>query len=147
MSKRVLVVEDNQDCCELLVILLRGTGYNADGVHSGAEAIAYTRASRPDVIFMDLGLPGDLDGIATATAIKQDPDTCHIPIIGLSARLQDTWRAKALNAGMALYLTKPAAPQSILRAVGDLINNDLHSTSLVAPESQPCNGTDFNSAR
>jgi CheY-like chemotaxis protein len=140
MSKRILVVEDNRDCCELLVILLRGTGYNADGVHSGAEAIAYTRASRPDVIFMDLGLP-DLDGIATATAIKQDPDTCSVPIIGLSARLEDAWRAKALNAGMALYLTKPAAPQAILRAVSEVINKDL-PTTIVAPESRPRAGAD-----
>lgn len=129
MSKRILVVEDNQDCCELLVLLLRGTGYDATGVHSGPEAIAYIRASRPDVIFMDLGLP-DLDGIATAMTIKQDPDTADIPIIGLSARLEDTWRAKALSAGMSLYLTKPASPQTILRAVNELTHKD--------PQPQDC---------
>jgi CheY-like chemotaxis protein len=119
MSKKVLVVEDNHDCCELLVILLCGEGYDATGVHSGAEAIVHIRINRPDVIFMDLGLP-NLDGIATATAIKQNPDTGDIPIIALSARLEDTWRRRALNAGMTLYLTKPAAPQVIIRAVHEL---------------------------
>lgn len=119
MSKKILIVEDNCDCCDLLVMLVRGAGYDAAGVHSGAEAIAYTRISRPDVIFMDLGLPG-LDGIATATAMKQNPDTRDIPIVALSARLEDTWRVRALNAGMALYLTKPAAPQLILKAVHQL---------------------------
>lgn len=119
MTKKILIVEDNRDCCELLVLLLRGAGFETAGVHSGAEAIAHTRENRPDVIFMDLGLPG-LDGIATTAAIKQNPDTSDIPIVAFSARLEDAWRAKALNAGMALYLTKPAAPDAILRAVNIL---------------------------
>jgi CheY-like chemotaxis protein len=123
MTKKILIVEDNQDCCELLVLLLRRTGYEAIGVHSGAEAIAYARNSHPDLIFMDLGLP-DLDGIGTALAIKQNPDTCEIPIVALSARLEDTWRAKALNAGMTMYLAKPAAPQTIIRAVEQLTNKN-----------------------
>jgi CheY-like chemotaxis protein len=71
---------------------------------------------------MDLGLP-DLDGIATAKAIKQNPDTRDIPIVCLSARLEDAWRIKALNAGMALYLTKPAAPQIIVKALRQLITD------------------------
>lgn len=121
MSKKILIVEDNQDCCELLSLLLRGTGYEATGVHTGVEAIAHARNNHPDLIFMDLGLP-DLDGIATAAAIKQNPDTCDIPIVALSARLEDVWRAKALNAGMTLYLTKPAAPQAIIRAINELTN-------------------------
>ena len=120
MNKKILIVEDNQDCCELLVLLLQGAGYETIGVHSGAEAITRTRENAPDLIFMDLGLP-DLDGVATAAAIKENPDTCHIPIIALSARLEDTWRAKALNSGMTLYLTKPAPPQAIIRAVEELI--------------------------
>lgn len=123
MTKKILIVEDNRDCCELLVLLLRGAGFETTGVHSGAEAISHTRNNRPDVIFMDLGLP-DLDGIATAAAIKQNPDTSNIPIVALSARLEDTWRAKALNAGMTLYLTKPAEPQVIIRAVNNLIARD-----------------------
>ena len=119
MTKKILIVEDNQDCCELIVLLLRGTGYEATGVHTGAEAIAHAHKSHPDLIFMDLGLP-DLDGVETAAAIKQNPDTRDIPIVGLSARLEDTWRAKALNAGMTVYLTKPTAPHAIIKAVKEL---------------------------
>jgi CheY-like chemotaxis protein len=132
MTKKILIVEDNQDCCELLVLLLRGTGYEATGVHSGVEAIAHTQKSRPDLIFMDLGLP-DLDGIATAAAIRQNPDTCNIPIVALSARLEDTWRAKALNAGMTLYMTKPAAPQAIIRAVKELTNKNSEDQEFSPP--------------
>ena len=123
MTKKILIVEDNRDCCELLVLLLRGAGFEAIGVHTGAEAIAHTRNNPPDVIFMDLGLP-DLDGVATAAAIRQNPDTSKIPIVALSARLEDTWRAKALNAGMTLYLTKPAEPQMIIRVVNNLAASD-----------------------
>jgi CheY-like chemotaxis protein len=83
---------------------------------------------------MDIGLPGS-DSIATAAAIKQNPDTSDIPIVALSARLEDSWKAKALNAGMNLYLTKPAAPQAIIKAVNDLTNNDSEDEEFILRET------------
>ena len=123
MIKKILIAEDNPDCCELLVFLLRRTGYEAVGVQTGEDAIARALSSHPDLIFMDLGLPG-IDGIAAATAIKQNPETAGIPIVALSARLEQTWKAKALNAGMTMYLTKPAAPSAIIRIIEQLTNAD-----------------------
>jgi len=123
MTKRILIAEDNPDCCELLVFLLRRTGYEALGVQTGEEAIAHALSNQPDLIFMDLGLPG-IDGIAAAAAIKQNPKTAGIPIVALSARLEQTWRAKALHAGMIMYLTKPAAPHAIIRIIEQLTNAD-----------------------
>ncbi len=138
MIKKILIAEDNPDCCELLVFLLRRTGYDAAGVQSGEEAIAHALSDHPDLIFMDLGLPG-LDGIAAATAIKQNPKTARIPIVALSARLEQTWKAKALSAGMTMYLTKPAAPHAILRIIEQLTRADStpHQPSSVetAPEA------------
>jgi len=121
--KKILIAEDNADCCELLVFLLRRTGYEAVGVQSGQEAIAHALSDHPDLIFMDLGLPG-VDGIAAAAAIKQNPKTAGIPIVALSARLEETWKAKALHAGMTRYLTKPAAPHAIIRIIEQLTNAD-----------------------
>jgi len=121
--KRILIAEDNPDCCELLVFLLRRTGYETIGVRSGEDAIAHALSYHPDLIFMDLGLPG-LDGIAAATAIKQNPSTAGIPIVALSARLEQTWKAKALRAGMTAYLTKPAAPHAITRVIEQLTGSD-----------------------
>lgn len=123
MIKKILIAEDNPDCCELLVFLLRRTGYEALGVKTGEDAIAHALSSHPDLIFMDLGLPG-IDGIAAAAAIKHNPETAGIPIVALSARLEQTWKAKALQAGMIMYLTKPAAPRVIIRIIEQLTNAD-----------------------
>ena len=123
MTKRILIAEDNADCCELLVFLLRRTGYEALGVQTGEDAIAHALSNQPDLIFMDLGLPG-IDGIAATAAIKQNPKTAGIPIVALSARLEQTWKAKALHAGMIMYLTKPAAPHAIIRIIERLTNAD-----------------------
>jgi CheY-like chemotaxis protein len=120
VSKKILIVEDNPDCCELLVLLLSRTGYKAIGVHSGEEAIQHALTDRPDLIFMDLGLPG-IDGIHAAAAIKQNPATAGIPIVGLSAWSEEMWEPKALDAGMIMYLTKPAAPRTILRTIEELL--------------------------
>ena len=123
MIKKILIAEDNPDCCELLVFLLRRMGYDALGVQTGEDAIAHALSSHPDLIFMDLGLPG-IDGIAAAAAIKNNPETAGIPIVGLSARLELTWKARALHAGMTMYLTKPAAPHAIRRIIEQLTNAD-----------------------
>ncbi len=130
MIKKILIAEDNPDCCELLVFLLRRTGYETVGVRSGEDAIAYALSDHPDLIFMDLGLPG-LDGIAAATVIKQNPKTAGIPIVALSARLEQTWKAKALRAGMTMYLTKPAAPHTITRIIEQLTPPD-------SADREPC---------
>jgi CheY-like chemotaxis protein len=123
MSKKILIVEDNHDCCELLAFLVRRLGYEAIPVHTGEEAIARAITSRPDLIFMDLGLPG-IDGIEAAAAIKQHPDAAGIPIVALSARSEVTWEKKALDAGMAMYLSKPAPPAAIKEAIEKFINQD-----------------------
>jgi CheY-like chemotaxis protein len=128
MSKRILIVEDNHDCCELLAFLVRRLGYDAISVHTGEEAIARAITNCPDLIFMDLGLPG-IDGIEAAAAIKRHPDTAGIPIIALSARSEVTWEEKAMDAGMAMYLSKPAAPAAIKQAIEKFFNQESVASS------------------
>lgn len=123
MSKKVLIVEDNQDCCELVAFLVRRLGYDAIPVHTGEEAIVLAVTSRPDLIFMDLGLPG-MDGIEAAAAIKQQPETAGIPIVALSARSEATWEKRALDTGMAIYLSKPTPPAAIKEALEKFINQE-----------------------
>ena len=138
MIKKILIAEDNPDCCDLLVLLLLRTGYEAVGVRSGVDAVAHALSDQPDLIFMDLGLPG-LDGIAAATAIKQNPKTAGIPIVALSARLEQTWKAKALRAGMTMYLTKPAAPHAITRVIEQLTHSS--STDCETCPAQTASGS------
>jgi CheY-like chemotaxis protein len=132
MIKKILIVEDNHDCCEFLAFLVRRLGYEAIPVHTGEEAIVRAIATHPDLIFMDLGLPG-IDGIEAAAAIKQHPDTVGIPIVALSARSEQAWTEKALNAGITMYLSKPAPPAAIKETIEKFINKD--SAASLAPSS------------
>jgi CheY-like chemotaxis protein len=83
---------------------------------SGEEAISPTLRAYPDVILMDLGLPG-MSGIDAAQVIKQHGAISKIPIIALSGRAPDIWERLALSAGMSLYLPKPLAPADIVKAI------------------------------
>ncbi len=123
MNKKILIVEDNHDCCEFLAFLVRRLGYEAIAAHTGEEGIARAIAAHPDLIFMDLGLPG-IDGIEATAAIKQRPDTAGIPIVALSARSEETWKERALDAGMTDYLSKPAPPAAIKETIEKLLNED-----------------------
>ena len=123
MTKKILIVEDNHDCCEFLAFLVRRLGYEAIPVQTGEEAIVRAIAAHPDLIFMDLGLPG-IDGIEAAAAIKQHPDTAGIPIVALSACSEERWKEKALDAGMTMYLSKPAPPAEIKETIEKFFNKD-----------------------
>lgn len=123
MTKKILIVEDNHDCCEFLAFLVRRLGYEAIPVHTGEEAIVRTMTTHPELIFMDLSLPG-IGGIEAAAAIKQHPDIAGIPIVALSARSEETWKEKALDAGMTIYLSKPAPPAAIKETIEKFINKN-----------------------
>lgn len=112
MPAKILVVEDHSDSREILVFQLRHVGYEAIGAETAEEGIEKALAEGPDVVVMDLGLPG-LDGIEATVRLKQNPQTAHIPVIALTAWGEQFHKEKALEAGMVEYLTKPARLQVI----------------------------------
>lgn len=112
MPAKILVVEDHPDSREILVFQLRHVGYEAIGAETAEEGIEKALVEGPDVVVMDLGLPG-LDGIEATVRLKQNPQTAHIPVIALTAWGEQFHKEKALEAGMAEYLTKPARLQVI----------------------------------
>jgi two-component system cell cycle response regulator DivK len=79
-KKRILIVEDNSDSRDLLALLLTRSGYEVAEATTGLAAIEQTRVTRPDLIIMDLGLPGITGDEATAR-LKADPSTRDIPVI------------------------------------------------------------------
>ena len=113
---KILVVEDHQDSREILVFQLEQMSFKEIvEAASGEQGIERALGELPDVIIMDLGLPG-INGIEAARRIKENPLTAHIPIIALTAWREEDFKDRAMEAGMAGYLTKPAPPQ-ILRQV------------------------------
>jgi two-component system cell cycle response regulator DivK len=121
MSKRILVVEDRDDSRTILVAMLsRLCGYETIEAANGAEAIEKAVAEKPDLILMDLDLP-DISGIDAAKAVKENPNTAHIPIVAQTAWSSRQWKGKVLRIGMVDYLEKPVSMELIKATIEKFI--------------------------
>ena len=121
MAALILVVEDHVDSREILSMQLKGLGYEVIEAESGEEGVEKAQEKTPNLIIMDLGLPG-IDGIEATIQIKRDPKTAHIPVIAHTAWSEQSFRQKAEDAGIAEFLTKPT-PHYRLRATVEKILN------------------------
>ena len=109
VRKRILVVEDRDDTRTILVTILRRfCGYETIEAANGTEAIEKAVAEKPHLILMDLDLP-DISGIEAAKAVKENPDTAHIPIVAQTAWSSRQWKEKVLRVGIVGYLEKPVS--------------------------------------
>src|SRR4029077_13571849 len=109
MSNRILVVEDRDDLRMILVAILRRfCGYETIEAADGAGAIEKAVVETPDLILMDLDLP-DISGIDAAKAVKENPNTAHIPIVAQTAWSSRQWKGKVLKIGMVCYLETPVS--------------------------------------
>ena len=109
----ILIVDDNPANLDLLAQMLRTRGYRTRAVPSGAMAIESARFAPPDLVLLDIKMPG-LDGYETCQAFKADPELREIPVIFISA-LDDAWdKVRAFQVGGADYLTKPFYAEEVL---------------------------------
>jgi len=105
-SPLVLVVDDFQDGREMCVEYLTFLGYRAAEASDGYEALERARALMPDVILMDLSLPG-IDGWEVTRRLKADPKTRHVPIVAVTAHSLPGDAERARRAGCNAFVTKP----------------------------------------
>jgi CheY-like chemotaxis protein len=105
--KRILVVDDQPNIRQLIGITLRAAGRQILEAESGEQAIALAHRARPDLIIMDLMMPGGMDGLAATEQLKADPGTRDCPVLILTAKAQREERERALGAGADDFLTKP----------------------------------------
>jgi two-component system cell cycle response regulator DivK len=103
---KILYVEDNDDNIYMLENRLKRAGFTVMIARDGAQGVAMAGAEQPDLILMDLSLPG-LDGWEATRQIKAAPETRHIPVIALTANAMAGDREKALAAGCDDFDTKP----------------------------------------
>jgi len=114
MSKpRVLVVDDEEDILELVRYNLSKEGYRVSCVATGEEALDAARKDVPDLILLDLMLPG-LDGLEVCRVLRRDPKTSHVPILMLTAKGEDADVVAGLELGADDYVTKPFSPRVLL---------------------------------
>jgi two-component system cell cycle response regulator DivK len=105
-SKKILIVEDNQDNRELLIKILKVKGFRIIEAVDGEDALQKVSIERPDLILMDISIP-KIDGYEVTRRLKNQPDFQDIPIIALTAHAMKGDREKALKAGCDGYITKP----------------------------------------
>jgi CheY-like chemotaxis protein len=120
MKKRILVVEDNLLNLELVTDLLEVGGFVVAHARTAEEGIRAARELSPDLVLMDLSLPG-LDGLAATRALRADPATRHLAIVALTAHAMQGDEAIALRAGCDGYLTKPIDTRSFAAKVAAFI--------------------------
>ncbi|HUF48039.1 MAG TPA: response regulator transcription factor [Vicinamibacterales bacterium] len=117
---RVLVVEDSQDIADLIRHFLEKAGHEVVLLGSGGDALRRARVDRPDLVVLDLMLPG-LDGLHVCQALRADATTAAIPIIMLTARAEESDRIRGLELGADDYVTKPFSPRELAARVGALL--------------------------
>ena len=105
-APRILIVDDEEQARRLLTVLLRPEGYETESVASGEEALSAVARSAPDLILLDIMMPG-LDGYQVAAILKADPATAAIPIIMITAHGERNSRLAGLSAGAEDFLAKP----------------------------------------
>lgn len=112
--KRILIVDDSHESRSILDVMLhRVWGYDTIEATTGTEAVKKAITEQPDLIIMDLGLPG-ISGVDATKAIKDNSATAHIPIIAHTVWPADSCKEQALNAGMVDYLEKPV-PMALMK--------------------------------
>ena len=112
----ILVVEDEAANQELVTRFLKREGHKVLLALNGTEGVSAAKEHIPDLILMDLGLPG-LDGWAASQQIKACPETAHIPIVALTAHTLAEDVAKARQAGCDAYETKPVVYQRLMKKI------------------------------
>lgn len=118
MAKQVLVVDDEKAITSALVVLLNGAGYEAVIAHSGEEALRQLSAGKPDLIILDVMMPG-LDGYQVSRQVRQRDE--YIPILMLTAKDESWEKVTGLELGADVYMTKPFDSGELLAQVKALL--------------------------
>ena len=113
----ILVVEDQDAIRRMIEALVSARGYGVTAVPTGSKAIDLAIDNPPDIVLLDLMLPGQYDGFAVCERLRAEPTTAHIPIIIISALDDEQSRSRAAVAGASAYYTKPFSPIALLKEI------------------------------
>ncbi len=123
MQKKILIVEDEESLLKLESILLTTKGYLVQGVTTGLAALEAIADEAPDLILLDIMLPG-LDGLEVCERIKKNPETRHIPVILLTAKKTPQDLSRGEEVGADQYITKPFKSALVMQTIEQLLNRD-----------------------
>jgi two-component system cell cycle response regulator DivK len=121
MSKRILVVEDQEDNRKIMRDLLTASGFELIEAVTGEEGVSAAAREKPDLILMDIQLPG-LDGYEATRRIRSVPELKQTPIIAVTSYALSGDDKKAFAAGCDGYVTKPFSPRDLLKKIREYLN-------------------------
>jgi len=119
--KKILVVDDRLEVRELVGVTLRSNDYQVIQAENGEKAIEIAKEEKPDLIIMDIMMPGGINGIETTRILKNDPETKDCQIIMLTAKGQRIDREKGFEAGADDYFVKPFSPLDLIKKVEEVL--------------------------
>ena len=121
MPKKILIVDDQSEVRELVEVTLRLEDYQIFQAKNGDEAIKLARAEKPDLVIMDVMMPGGIDGLEATRVLKNDPETKGCQIIMLTAKGQQDDQEKGFKAGADDYFSKPFSPLELIKKVEEVL--------------------------
>lgn len=119
-QKKILIVEDEESLLKLESILLSTRGYQVTGVKDGVTALQEIENNRPDLILLDIMMPG-IDGFEVCRRIKENPSTAGIPVVMLTAKKSTADQNRGAEVGAEAYVTKPFKSGKIIEVIESLI--------------------------
>ena len=123
--ERILLIEDEPDIAEVLQYNLEKEGFAVELAHRGDSGLEALRRQAPDLILLDLMLPG-VDGLELTRLLKRDPATCKLPIVMLTARGEEVDRIVGLELGADDYISKPFSPREVVLRVKAVLRRLQH---------------------
>jgi len=122
MQKKILVVDDEKDIRDLVEVTLLRSDHVVIKAESGDRAVEIARIQKPDLILMDIMMPGNLDGLEATRILKNDPETQQCKVVLLTAKGQLADRQEGIKAGADDYFVKPFSPLELLRKVDQILD-------------------------
>lgn len=123
---KILIIEDNAANMKLANMLLRNVGHTVVGAVDAETGLTLAQSELPDLILMDVQLPG-MDGLTATALLKRDPATATIPVIALTAMAMQSDREKSKLAGCDAYIAKPLRYQELYAAINKLLPTDMQA--------------------
>jgi DNA-binding response OmpR family regulator len=114
---RILIVEDSDSIRRMIEALVKARGYDVTAFPTGAKGLDFAFATPPDVVLLDLNLPGSYDGFEVCRRLRANPLTRAVPVVIITAMADGESKRKALEAGASAYYTKPFSPTALLKEI------------------------------
>lgn len=122
--KTLLIVDDHPDLRELVEVTLQVVGLRIIHAENGNQAIEVALKEKPELIIMDVMMPGDIDGYEATKIIKNDPRMKKSKVIMLTSKGQKTDKKKGFEAGAIDYFVKPFSPLDLIKKIEEVLDQD-----------------------